>query len=95
MIGLPFLINFSFVIDNIKNISALKQYKFYLIYIVLNTIWFIITMIFGIKIGIQSLTGIINFVDIILLLFFISKANFEEKDKTKIQNEFKQQKLEL
>ena len=86
MIGLPFILNCSFIIDNIKNLGAFKKYKFYLIFIFINIIWYIVTIAFGINIGIQSITGIINFTDIILLLFFISKTEIEEKDKTRIKN---------
>ncbi len=84
MIGLPLIMNCSFIVDNIKNIGVLKKYKYYLIFIGLNIFWYILTIIFGINIGTQSITGIVNFVDIIVLLFFISKVELKEDEKKQI-----------
>lgn len=86
LMGIPFLINLSIILDNIKNLKALKEHKKYLIFVSANIIWYIFTIIFGIKIGIQSVTGLVTITDIIILLFFISRVEYSSDDKKKINN---------
>ncbi len=88
MFTLPTLMNASMLIDQKGNFSKIKDYKGYLILIILNLTWYIVTIIFGINIGGQSLTGFINFTNIILLVFFITHVNIEEENKKKIINAF-------
>ncbi len=88
MMGLPSIISVSFIIDNIKNLSKLKEYKAHVIFICANIIWYLLTIIFGINIGIQSLIGIVNFSNIIILLFFMSQIKFDEEDRKRIFSHF-------
>nr|MBP3259005.1 O-antigen ligase family protein [Bacilli bacterium] len=88
MFTLPTLMNASMLIDQKGNFSKIKDYKGYLILIILNLTWYIVTIIFGINIGGQSLTGFINFTNIILLVFFITHVNIDEENKKKIINAF-------
>ena len=85
---LPTLMNASILIDQKGDFSKIKDYKGYLILIILNLIWYILTIIFGINIGGQSLTGFINFTNIILLVFFMTHVNIDDVDRKKIINAF-------
>ena len=85
---LPTLMNASMLIDQRGNFGKLKDYKGYLILIILNLTWYIATIIFGINIGGQSLTGFINFTNIILLVFFVTHVSIDSKDKNRIINAF-------
>ena len=88
LFALPTLMNVSILIDQKGMFNKIKDYKGYLILIVLNLTWYIATIIFGINIGGQSLTGFINFTNIILLVFFITHIDIDEKDRCKIVNAF-------
>jgi len=84
---LPLLITTSTLWDqrhNIKNIDDKKG----IILISLNIIWFIITILLGINIGSQSIKGLVNFVNILILLYMISHINFNKEEKAMITKAF-------
>lgn len=84
---LPFLINVSIVIDN-KGCIDFNKYRPYIIFIILNISWYILSILFGINKGIYNLVGLYNFTNILVLLFLITKIEIDNKTKKKIINAF-------
>jgi len=83
--ALPFVVCLSIIYDQKKDLKILKKYKFCLILILLNIIWFILSILFGINIGIQSVKGLVTFINILLFIFLIAKIQFNDEDTKRIK----------
>ena len=84
-IAIPFIICVSVFYDQKNNFQIFKKYKFYIFLILLNIIWFILSIILGINIGFQSIKGLITFVNILLFIFLLSSVDFKDEDSNKIK----------
>lgn len=83
---LPFVICLSLLRDQLGNFQVLKKYKIHLLLIALNILWFILSIILGINIGVESIKGLVNFISFILLVFLISNIELAEEKKNSIKN---------
>ncbi len=79
LVILPGCISLSILFDNIKNLKVLLKHKVPLILYALSIIWLILTFIFGIKITLSSLKGLVHFSVLLTLLFVLFNCEFEER----------------
>ena len=84
---LPFSINVSLIIDN-RKIFEFSKYKPYIIFIILNISWYILSILLGINKSIYSIVGLFNFTNILVLLFLFTKVEIDNKARKKIINAF-------
>jgi len=82
---LPFLICVSILKDQIGNLKVFKKYKFCILLIILNIIWFIISIIFGINIGIVNIKGLFTFINILLIVFLLANVKLQKEDSDNIK----------
>lgn len=68
------------ICNNIEDFKLKNINKISLILSIIVLLWFIITFIFGINQGIESIKGIINFGSLLLLGFVISNIKLSEED---------------
>lgn len=87
-LALPLLVTASLLIDAFKNKTFNKEDKVSLIIIGLNIVWFILSIIFGINIGRQSITGIVNFTNILCILYLVSHIKLNDEQALKIKQAF-------
>jgi O-antigen ligase len=83
-IMLPTLIVLSLLFDQITNLKNLLKDKKMLIFMAINIVWIILTMILGISVGTQSIRGIVNFGCILLLLYLITNIEIDGEDRKRI-----------
>ena len=84
-IFLPILIIVSSFIDVKKKLLPYKKDKFQIILTTISLIWIIITIFFGIKIGVQNIKGFIHFFNVLLLLLIISSIEINNNDRYRIK----------
>ena len=84
-IMIPFIICLSIFYDQKNNFKIFKKYKFYILLIILNIIWFIISIIFGINIGTGSIKGLFTFINILLIVFLLANVKLQKEDRDSIK----------
>ncbi len=78
LVILPASISISIIFDNLKNLKLLLKNKIPLILYVLTIIWFFLTFIFGIKIGMNSLKGFIHYSVLLTLILVLFNCKIEK-----------------
>lgn len=82
---LPSIISLLILFDNRKNIKVLFKNKIPLVLYFLTLLWFFLTILFGIRIGIESLKGFIHFAVLITFLLILFNCEFTNEEKRKIK----------
>ena len=87
-IMLPALIVLSLLWDQRSDLKILLKDKKILIFMIINIIWVIVTMILGISIGTQSIRGIVNFGCMLSLLYLLTNIKLNDDDRNTIIKHF-------
>ena len=82
--GMPLVIVLMILYDNRKNLDIFKQNKISLIFMIVNIVWMLITIIFGIHKGVNSIKGLVNFSSMLLLIYLLSNVKFSKEQTEKI-----------
>lgn len=85
---IPLIISIFILVDQRKDLKKIKKYKVDLIIIFANIIWFAITIFLGINIGIQSIKGLLNFSNMLIVLFFMYSIDFSKSQQFSIKKAF-------
>lgn len=71
--------------DNIRNLKVLLKNKVPFIIYCLTIIWLFLTFLFGIKVGIESLKGLIHFGVLLTFTLFLFNIEYEDNKKAEIK----------
>ena len=82
-ISMPIIIICSILFDN-KDFKILKKNKTSMILLIINIIWILITILFGIHKGFTSIKGIVNFSSILFMTYLLTNIEFGKEDSNKL-----------
>ena len=85
---LPGIFCILLIYENRRNLKVLLKNKIPLILYCLTIIWFLLSFIFGIKSGLESFKGFINFSVLMTFILMIFNCDLTEEEKKKNKKTF-------
>ena len=82
---LPIIFIVTTLFDNRKNIKCLLEHKYIFAIYILTILWLLLTFLFGINRGIESLKGLIHFSTLLTFIFILFNINYDSDEKNIIK----------